>query len=130
MPLTSEQLRRVQFLVQPAAWAFHETLPDEQAADLEVALAETGDLRLVAAYVLDVVAQAAGRAGAAASAGQVKRFRVEGEYEEEYFAGTSVEAGDAQAWATRAAQLRADVKGELDLRDQPGTVSGPVEVSF
>ena len=126
MPLTSEQLRRVQFLVQPAAWAFHETLPDGQAADLDVALAETGDLRLVAAYVLDVAAQAAGRVGAAASAGQVKRFRVE----EEYFAGTSVEAGDAQAWAAQAAQLRADVKGELDLRDQPGTVSGPVEVSF
>ncbi|GAA5513641.1 hypothetical protein Dcar01_02385 [Deinococcus carri] len=126
--------KRVAFLVQPAAWKYHQGLDPAEQADLDEALAQLGDLRLVAAYVLDVAAAAARTEAAQGNGEQVKRFRVEGQYEEEYFAPTSSLKVDADAWTTLADSLREEVEAEkrqaTQQRPRGGTVVLPVESGF
>lgn len=63
--LTDEQLTELRVLVGPGAWAAHEALPSGQQADTAVAFTVLGDLRLVAAEVLEAVAAQAGAGGSA-----------------------------------------------------------------
>ena len=134
--MDAQQLARLRFLVRPDAWAAWEALVPEaaRAETLALALAEYGDLRLVAAYVLDSVAdKAIEDAGAAAeAAGQVvKRFKAGAEYEEEYFApGASGLTVTAQGWAARAAQLREAVAVDLREQRQGGSMILDLETTF
>lgn len=117
--MDATHLARVKFLVGDDAWAAWLRLePDtaQQGVKLDMAAAEYGDLRLVAAYVLDRVAAKATQdaAEAAAEGGeQVKRYRAEGDYEEEYFApAPSVDTVAAGLWGARATGLRDTVRQE------------------
>ncbi|WP_034383002.1 hypothetical protein [Deinococcus sp. YIM 77859] len=121
---------QVAVLVTPGAWAYHEALPEEQQVDLEAAAAVLGsDPRLVAAYLLDVVAAHA-RSQAASAPAALKRMRVEGEIEIERFAPGSSLAADADAWAALAGGLRAGVAAEKRRAARAMSRSVPVEVAW
>lgn len=135
MPLTAAQLDRVKFLAQNDAWtAWESLLPDgERTANLDQALAVHGDLRLVAAYVLDrVAAQARERAaqavedGAAVSA--VKVGRIEAKLNGE--AAGEADRNRAAAWSERARALRVGVRNEVQARAQGGSMSLDVDVRY
>lgn len=124
--MKAAHLARVKFLARESAWAAWLALePEEEARDLrlDMALAEYGDLRLVAAYVLESVCERAQTDAAEDAEGveQVKRFRAEGDYEEEYFApSTPADVVQAGLWCDRAAELRADVSQEQQQERRGG----------
>ncbi len=105
-------LNRVKFLAGDDAYAYWQA-KGGTSSRLDTALAEYGDLRLVAAYVLETACQAARlkAAEAASLAGpQVKRLKIDGELEREFFApGTPALVEQADAWCRQAAALRAEV---------------------
>lgn len=108
MPLTTDQQAELRELVTPAAWTFYDALPADQKINLDVRLRMVGgDLNRLAAAVLRVACQAANAAAASSSTGNVKRFKVEGEYEEEYFAATTVDSSNAATWCAEATRLEA-----------------------
>lgn len=100
------ELRRLRVLVTPAAWAAHQALPEAEQISLPDALEIHGDLRLVAADVLETVCLKA-REQNVASTGGLKRLKIEGELEVEYAAGGGA---SADAWCERAAALHAQVQ--------------------
>lgn len=124
--MDATHVARVKFLARESAWAAWLALePEEEprALKLDMALAEYGDLRLVAAYVLETVCEKARTDAAAAAEGveQVKRYRAEGDYEEEYFApGDSADVVQAGLWCSRAAELRAAVSQEQQQQRRGG----------
>lgn len=126
--MESAALRRVQFLVTPAPWAYYEDREDLEV-DLDEALHQLGDLRLVAAYVLDLAAGAARKDAAQASAGQVKRMK-DGDGEMEYFPATHASEVDAVGWAALAEGLRSEVRAEGRQRQRGGSVTLDVGSSF
>lgn len=128
--MDAADLKRVQFLVRPAAWAYHQGLPEGQRADLDLALAEFGDVRLVAGYVLDVACEAARKAAAQASVGQLKRLK-DGSSELEYFQGSSDLAADAEGWCALAQALRDEVAREAQAAfDRPSSVALDIRTGF
>lgn len=104
-------LKRVQLLVQPAAWGYHQALPESSQADLDMAFEEFGDAHLVAAYVLSVACEAAQKAAAVASGGQIKRLE-SGSEKIEYFQSANDLSADAGTWCARAQALRDQVSLE------------------
>lgn len=104
--MNAADLARVRFLVRADAWAAWETL-NPPADALDLAYAEYGDLRLVAAYVLETVCSDA-RTKAADLTAQTKRIKV-GPIELEKAVGNSTKlAAQADDWCARAAALRAE----------------------
>lgn len=121
---------RVRFLVRPTGWTAWEALMGDAGAQaLDLAGAEYGDDRLVAAYVLETVCADARRkaAQAAVEAGpQTKSFEVPGDYKEEYFAPvTSADVATADEWCNRAAVLRAEAVGNRIVQRQRSVVYQP-----
>ncbi|MCD0160236.1 hypothetical protein IHN63_02840 [Deinococcus sp. 6YEL10] len=113
--LPQEVQDELEVMVGPDAWAYHQGLPAGQV-NVPRALRVRGSVRLVAADVLTAAAAAAQDQAALTAAGTVKRFRVDGEYEEEYFPGTSPLSAAAARWLTRAAELReAQVSAPVSL---------------
>lgn len=111
--LTEEQLAALRVHATAAALAYHDRdVPEGERVDLAASFAVHGDLRLVAADVLEAACLHLQGVDAAGATERVKRFRVEGQYEEEYFAGASTEGVSAAAWCARAERLRAEVKAE------------------
>ncbi|WP_027459268.1 hypothetical protein [Deinococcus murrayi] len=109
MTLTAEQEAAVRVYATAAAWAYHkDTLPEEGQVDLAASFLVHGDLRLVAADVLDAAALHASKQ-AAEGGGGVKRVKIEGEVEVERFAKPHTSSVDASAWSDRAVQLRQQV---------------------
>jgi hypothetical protein len=103
MPLTETELKQLQVLVTPAGWVAHQALPDANRIDAELAYGVYGDLRLVAADMLEAACLAA-RQVAAVAPGK-RRIKV-GEIELERSAGGSTDAVKADAWCTLAGRLR------------------------
>lgn len=107
--LTDAQLRTLQVFVTAAAWAYHEErLSDTERVDPAPALAVLGDLRLVAADILDAAALHASKQATGGSGG-LKRVKIEGEIEVEQFAPVHTASVDASTWAALAERLRAQV---------------------
>lgn len=113
--MDADVLKRVKFLAGDDAYALWESKGGTPER-LDVALAEYGDLRLVAAYVLDTACQAARLKAAedASLAGpQVKRLKIDGELEREFFApGTPAGVQQGDAWCGAAERLRTEVRFE------------------
>lgn len=106
MPLNSDQLAELRELITPAGQLAYDALPENLQLNLDVRLRMVGgDLNLLAAAMLRVLCQQATLTAAGATSGNVKRFKVDGEYEEEYFAPTSVESATASNWCALAAAL-------------------------
>lgn len=119
----------VAFYAQPAAWTYHEeTLDDELKVNLDLAFARLGDLRLVAAYLLDVVCGDA-RRRAAELAAQIKRVKVGSIELEKTTSAVNGLTAQADAWCAQATSLRAQVSGEARRR-RSGSGSVPMEVGF
>lgn len=106
--LTETEQARLEVLVKPSAWAYHEALSDEQQVDIPRAFQVHSDMRLVAADILETACLLASKQ-VAGSSGGVKRIKIEGELEVERFAVTDVASVDASAWCDQAARLRAEV---------------------
>lgn len=122
---------RVQFLVQPDAYSAWEVLMPDPAgtASLDVALAEYGDVRLVAAYVLERVCQDA-RLKATEVTAQVKRIKVGPiELEKVVKEGNDLSV-KADQWCARAAALRRQVDEEVRAARRNRSVIVPVEASI
>ena len=110
----------------PDAWAYHHALETGQV-DTVRAYRVRKDIRLVAA---DVLSAAGAVASAAASQGeQVKRFKVEGQYEEEYFAPANDLAQKAQRWYEGAERYRVEV-AEAAARQAASANPAPVLESW
>lgn len=103
--LPQEVQDELEVMVGPDAWAYHAALQTGQV-DVVRAYRVRRSVRLVAADLLTAAAAAAQDQAALTAAGTVKRFRVDGEYEEEYFPGTSPLSAAATRWLTLAAGLR------------------------
>lgn len=103
MALSDADHKRLQVLVTPAAWAAHQALDASVRVDLDGALEVYGDVRLVAADVLEAACLAARRT-AATTPGK-KRIKV-GQIEVEKAAAGTTSAVDADAWCAIAARLR------------------------
>ncbi|GHG34434.1 hypothetical protein GCM10017784_30290 [Deinococcus indicus] len=108
MPLSADDLKRLRVLVTPAAWAAHEVLDAAGKVDLELAFEVYGDVRLVAADVLEAVCLKA--RGAALTAPGKKRLKV-GKIEIEKAATGSASSANADAWCALAARLRDQAAG-------------------
>lgn len=110
--MDAQGLKRVKFLAGDAAYVVWQD-NGGTASRLDEALAEYGDLRLVAAYVLEQACASARLQAtqAAVQAGpQVKRLKIDGEIEQEFFAPvTPATVQQADAWCQQAAALRAEV---------------------
>ncbi|WP_303100728.1 hypothetical protein [Deinococcus sp.] len=133
--MTPEQLARVRFLVRADAWAEWEKL-GQPPDTLDMALTEYGDLRLVAAYVLETVCADLRRQNAAAAealGGQTKSYEAVGEWKEEFFApGESSLSVTADLFCSRADALRQQVEAERQ-KSQGGrqrTVALNVQTGF
>ncbi|MCD0175202.1 hypothetical protein IHN32_04470 [Deinococcus sp. 14RED07] len=103
--LPQEVQDELEVMVGPDAWAYHQGLPAGQV-DVVRAYRVRRSVRLVAADVLTATAAAAQDTPDGDGTPKVKRFKVDGEYEEEYFPGTSPLSAAAARWFTRAAELR------------------------
>lgn len=103
MPLTESDLKQLQVLVTPAGWLAHQALPPLNQIDAELTYGVYGDLRLVAADMLDAACLAA-RQVAAVAPGK-RRIKV-GEIELERAAGGSPDAVNADSWCALATRLR------------------------
>ncbi|GHG21492.1 hypothetical protein GCM10017784_11240 [Deinococcus indicus] len=108
MPLSADDLKRLRVLVTPAAWAAHEALDAAEKVDLELAFEVYGDVRLVAADVLEAVCLHA-RMAAANTPGK-KRLKL-GSIEIEKAATASGDTARAEAWCALATRLRDDATG-------------------
>ncbi|MEI3783778.1 hypothetical protein U9R89_21915 [Pectobacterium brasiliense] len=108
MPLTETELKQLQVLVTPAGWLAHQALPELNRIDAELTYGVYGDLRLVAADMLDAACLAA-RQVAAVAPGK-RRIKV-GKIEVESAAVGSVDATRAEAWCALAARLRVQATG-------------------
>ena len=108
MPLSDADLKRLRVLVTPAAWAAHEALDAAEKVDLELAFEVYGDVRLVAADILETVCLKA--RGAALTAPGKKRLKV-GKIEIEKAATGSASTANADAWCALAARLRDQAAG-------------------
>lgn len=108
MPLSADDLKRLRVLVTPAAWAAHEALDPAEKVDAELAFEVYGDVRLVAADILETVCLKA--RGAALTAPGKKRLKV-GKIEIEKAATGSASSADADAWCALAARLRDQAAG-------------------
>lgn len=119
MALSADDLKRLRVLVTPAAWAAHEALDSTERVDAELAFEVHGDVRLVAADILETVCLKA--RGAALTAPGKKRFKIEGIEIEKAATGT-VSAANADAWCALAGRLRDQAAGS--------GVPGPALVSW
>lgn len=108
MPLSEAELKQLQVLVTPAAWVAHQALPDASRIDPELAFSVYGDLRLVAADMLEAACLAARQV--AITAPGKKRIKV-GEIEIEKAGTGTVSAANADAWCAAAARLRDQAAG-------------------
>ena len=108
MPLSADQLKRLRVLVTPAAWAAHEVLSAVDRVDAEMAFEVHGDVRLVAADILETVCLKA--RGAALTAPGKKRLKV-GKIEIEKAATGNASSANADAWCALAARLRDQAAG-------------------
>lgn len=108
MPLSDADLKRLRVLVTPAAWAAHEALDAAEKVDAGLAFEVYGDVRLVAADILETVCLKA--RGAALTAPGKKRLKV-GKIEIEKAATGSASSADADAWCALAARLRDQAAG-------------------
>ena len=105
--LTPEQLTAVRTYATAAALNYHDAqVPEDDRVDLYAAWIVHQDLRLVAADVLEAACLRASQQAAGTSAGEVKRVKVEGEVETEFFASTPVDSVTASSWCARAERLR------------------------
>lgn len=106
--LPQEVQDELEVMVGPDAWAYHAAL---QAGQVNVARAYRvrRSVRLVAADILSAATAAAQDEAALSATGRVKRFKVDGEYEEEYFASAPALAGAAARWLALADTLRQQV---------------------
>lgn len=111
-------MEALEVLVGAAAWTAHQALPPEQQVKVDVAWRVYGDVRLVAADVLETVCQEARRT-AAGGPQTVKRMK-DGTEEMEFFAGTSASAEDASAWCQRAADLRKAAESSVSAGNGAG----------
>ncbi|MFC4636988.1 hypothetical protein [Deinococcus hohokamensis] len=108
--LTEAQMAKVKTYATAAAFNYHNSeVPADDRVDLPTSFLVHGDLKLVAADVLDAACLQASK-GAATGSGGVKRVKIEGELEVEKFARTSVDSVTATAWRDQATRLRAEVK--------------------
>ncbi len=133
--MDAASLNRVRFLVRADAWAAWEALlPSPPADALDMALAEYGDLRLVAAYVLETVCGDARTRDAQAeetTGERTKSYEAVGEWKEEFFApGESADSVQAGLWCSRAAQLRGDVEAERRAARSAQSVSLSIRTGF
>lgn len=110
MPLTESEQRQLQVLVTPAGWVAHQALPEANRIDAELAYGVYGDLRLVAADMLEAACLAA-RQVATQVGGGIKRVKLEGELEVERFPQASADAVQADAWCALSARLRSESNG-------------------
>ena len=108
MALSDADLKRLKVLVSPAAWAAHQALPEAERVSLEDALEVHGDLRLVAADVLETVCLKAQQVAVVAPG--KKRVKV-GKIEIEKAAVGTASAAQAPAWCALAARLRQQAGG-------------------
>lgn len=108
MALSADDLKRLRVLVTPAALAAHETLDPAEQVDAELAFEVHGDVRLVAADILETVCLKA--RGVAVTAPGKKRIKV-GEIEIEKAGTGTVSAANADAWCAAAARLRDQAAG-------------------
>ncbi|MBZ9713755.1 hypothetical protein [Deinococcus multiflagellatus] len=104
-PLPEEVQDELEVLVGPDAWTYHEALTTGRV-DVARAYRVRRDVQLVAADVLTAAAAAAQGVAAGQAEGKVKRFRIEGKYEEEYFPSTSVDGAAAARWLALAETYR------------------------
>ena len=112
MPLNSDQLAELRELITPAGQLAYDALPDDLKLNLDVRLRMVGgSLPRLGAAMLRVLCQQASLDAAAVSTGNLKRMKIDGEYEEEYFAPTSVESVTAGNWCALAAALEGMVAG-------------------
>lgn len=131
MTLTAEQLEQVQEYTGPAAWTYHQALPEAAQVNLPRSLRVWQDLRLVAAAVLSAACTEARRAGAQAAGEAVKGVKLGGiEVQLNAAQAGAAQNGDADNWCALAASLRADVAASRRETTAPGSLSLPVEVGF
>ena len=131
MTLTADQLDTLQVLVMPEAWAYQQALPQAQQVDLDRSLRVRGDIRLVAADVLDTAAAAVRAEAVSAGAEAVTAFEV-GPIKLKFTTPVDLSAAlNARAanWAALAAGLRSGVASE-QRRRSTGSVSVSVEAGF
>ncbi|GGR68193.1 hypothetical protein GCM10008959_32860 [Deinococcus seoulensis] len=126
--LTPEQLASVRTYATAAALNYHDTqVPEGDRVDLHAAWLVHQDLRLVAADVLEAACLRASQAAAGVSAGNVKRVKVDGEVETEFFAATPVDDVTASSWCARAERLRKQASsGAGGSRIVPSPLAGMV----
>jgi hypothetical protein len=106
--LADADLKRLKVLVSPAAWAAHQALSSAEQVSLEEAFEVHGDLRLVAADVLETVCLKA-REKAVVAPGK-KRIKVDVIEIEKAAVGT-VSTPQADAWCALATRLRSQAGG-------------------
>ena len=103
--LTDAQLAQLRVLATAAALTYHDTtVPEGERVDVAESYAVHGDLRLVAADVLEAACLHA-QAQAADGPAQIKRLKDGGE-ELEFFATVSADQVQSGAWCERSARLR------------------------
>ncbi|GAA5514775.1 hypothetical protein Dcar01_03536 [Deinococcus carri] len=120
MALTDAELKRLRVLVTPPAWAAHNALPEAEKVNVEDAFEVYGDLRLVAADVLEAACLKA--SSTAATAPGKRRIKV-GPIELERSAAGTVDGIQATTWCALATRLREEASGS----GFPGPVFTEVE---
>lgn len=108
MALSADDTKRLKTYVTPAAWAAHQALPAAEQVSLEDALEVHGDLKLVAADVLETVCLKA-REKAVVAPGK-KKIKVDVIEVEKAAVGT-VSTPQADTWCALAARLRSQAGG-------------------
>lgn len=121
-PLTDAQLRQLKVLVGPDAWAYHQTLTEQ--VDPAAALEVHGNLKLVAADILELACTKASGSSVDEQAGQLKRMKIDGEVEEEYFQASTSAAVNANAWCAKAARYRKEAALPGGVRVVPSPLAG------
>ncbi|GAA5503013.1 hypothetical protein Dxin01_02762 [Deinococcus xinjiangensis] len=116
--LTDSQLAQLKVLATAAALTYHDTtVPEGERVDVAASYAVHGDLRLVAADVLEVACLHAKREVADHPA-PVKRMKDGGE-EIEFFASASKVEVSAGGWCDRASRLRKEAESKAGLIRSP-----------
>lgn len=108
MALDAAQLKTLRTYVTPAAWAAHQALPADEQVSVDDAFDVHGDLRLVAADVLETVSLKA--AEKAVVAPGKKKIKVDVIEVEKAAVGT-VSGPQAEAWYKLAERLRSQAGG-------------------
>lgn len=117
--LTDAELAQVKVYAGAAALRYHNsTLPEESRVDLSVSFAVHGDLRLVAADVLEAVClHASGQPTGSAAAKRIKVGKIE--IEKAASTARSELQVNAEAWCARAVRLRQDAGRRTGLIRSP-----------